>query len=79
MIDFHRAHSPNHVVYVYEDPPGQRKQITFSTWVRAIHRAGLYLRNSFQLPEPQPGGVKPIISLLANSGEEIFTTLILLY
>jgi len=69
IIDFHRTHSPNHVVYVYEDAPGERKQIVFSTWVRAIHRAGRYVRDLFQLPEPRVGGVKPVISLLANSGE----------
>ena len=71
LIDFHRAHSPNHVVYVYEDAPGERKQITFSMWIRAIHRAARYVRDVFQLPEPQTGGVKPVISLLANSGENI--------
>ena len=72
IIDFHRTHSPNHIVYVYEDAPGERKQITFSTWVRAIHRAGRYVRDLFQLPEPQVGA-KPIISMLANSGEKYAT------
>ena len=69
IIDFHRVHSPNHVVYVYEDSPGERKQITFSTWVRAIHRAGRCLRNLFRFPESQVRGSKPVVSLLANSGE----------
>jgi len=71
LIDFHRAHSPNHVVYVYEDAPAERKQITFSTWIRAIHRAGRHVRDLFQLPEPQVGSAKPVISMLANSGEKI--------
>lgn len=75
IIDFHRVHSPHHVAYVYEDTPGQNKQITFSTWVRAIHRAGRQLRTGFELPRPQVGGAKPIISLLANSGEEFPTVL----
>jgi len=70
LIDFHRTHSPNHVAWVYEDVPGEHKQITLSTWARAIHRAARYARNLFQLPEPQLGGVKPIISLLANSGKK---------
>ena len=69
LIDFHRTHSPNHVVYVYEDAPGERKQIIFSTWIRAIHRAGRHVRDLFQLPEPQVGSAKPVISMLANSGE----------
>ena len=69
-IDFHRTHSPNHVAYVYEDAPGERKQITFSTLVRAVHRAARRVRDLFQLPEPQADGMKPIISLLANSGEK---------
>jgi len=72
IIDFHRTHSPNHIVYVYEDAPGERKQITFSTWIRAIHRAGRHVRDLFQLPEPQVGGVKPVISMVANSGKEGF-------
>lgn len=70
LIDFHRTHSPNHVVYVYEDAPGERKRITFSTWIRAIHRAGRHVRNLFQLPEPQVDSAKPVISMLANSGEK---------
>ena len=70
IIDFHRAHSPNHIVYVYEDAPGELKQITFSTWARAIHRAGRYVRDQFRLPEPQVG-MKPIVSILANYGEHI--------
>jgi len=70
IIDFHRAHSPNHVVYVYEDAPGELKPITFFTWIRAIHRAGRYVRELFQLQEPRVGGVKPVISMLANSGEQ---------
>lgn len=70
LLDFHRIHSPNHVAYVYEDAPGVRKQINFSGWIRAIHRAGRLVRDLFRLPEPQPGGVRPVISLLANSGEE---------
>ena len=69
IIDFHRTHSPDHIAYIYENAPGECKQITFSTWIRAIHRAGRYVRDLFQLPEPQIGGVKPVISLLANSGE----------
>ena len=72
IIDYHRTHSPNHIVYVYEDTLGERKQITFSTWVRAIHRAGRYVRDLFRLPEPQTG-VKPIVSMLANSGEKYAT------
>ena len=71
LIDFHRTHSPNHVVYVYEDAPGERKQITFSTWIRAIHRAARCVRDLFQLPESQTGEVKPVISLLANSGKNL--------
>jgi hypothetical protein len=71
IIDFHRIHSPNHIAYVYENAPGECEQITFSTWIRAIHRAGRYVRDLFQLPEPQVGGVKPIISMLANSGNKI--------
>jgi len=47
IIDFHRIHSPNHIAYVYEDAPGERKRITFSAWVRAIHRAGRYVRDLF--------------------------------
>jgi len=70
MIDFHRTHSPDHIVYVYEDTPGECKQIKFSAWIRAIHRAGRYVRDHFQLPEPQAGGVKPVISVLANSGKK---------
>ena len=73
IIDYHRTHSPNHIVYVYEDALGERKQITFSTWVRAIHRAGRYVRDLFRLPEPQTG-VKPIVSMLANSGEKYATS-----
>lgn len=69
LIDFHRTNSPNHVVYVYENAPGERKQIIFSAWIRAIHRAARHVRGLFQLPEPQRGGVKPVISLLANSGD----------
>lgn len=69
IIDFHRTHSPNHIVYVYEDTPGDCKRITFSPWIRAIHRAGRYVRDLFRLPEAQVGRVKPIISMLANSGE----------
>ena len=69
IIDFHQAHSPNHVAYIYENAPGECKQITFSAWTRAIHRAGRYVRSLFQLPEPQAGGAKPIISMLVNSGE----------
>ena len=68
-IDFHRIHSPNHVAYVYEDASGECKQITFSTWVRAIHRAVRQLRAMFELPEPQVDVAKPVISLLANSGK----------
>lgn len=70
LIDFHGIHSPNHVMYVYEDAPGERRQITFSPWVRAIHRAGRYVRDQFNLPEPQVGGVKTVVSMLANSGEK---------
>lgn len=69
IIDFHRTHSPNHVAYVYEDAPGERKQILYSAWIRAIHRGARYVRHLFQLPEPQIGSMKPVISLLANSGE----------
>jgi hypothetical protein len=69
IIDFHRTHSPNHIAYVYEGAPGERKQVIFSTWIRAIHRAGRYVRELFQLPEPQVGSVKPVIFMLANSGE----------
>ena len=69
IIDSHRTHSPNHVAYIYEDVPGMCKQITFSKWIRAIHRAGRLIRNLFQLPEPQIVGVEPVIFLLANSGE----------
>ena len=69
IIDFHRVHSPNHVVYVYEETPGVCKQVTFSTWIRAIHRAGRYIRKLFWLPEQQASGLKPVIALLANSGE----------
>ena len=69
IIDFHHVHSPNHVVYVYEDSPGECKQVTFSAWVRAIHRAGRCIRSLFRLPEQQVCGSKPIVSLLANSGE----------
>lgn len=69
IIDFHRTHSPNHVVYVYEDSPGECKQINFSTWIRAIHRAGRCVHNLFRLSESKACGGKPIISLLANSGE----------
>ena len=72
IIDFHQTHSSNHIAYVYESTSGECKQITFSTWIRAIHRAGRYVRDLFQLPEPQVGGgVKPIISILANSGNRI--------
>jgi len=70
LIDFHRTRSPNHVAYVYEDAPGECKQVAFSTWIRAIHRAGRYVRDLFQLPGPQAGGVKPVISVLANSGKK---------
>ena len=75
LIDFHRVHSPNHVVYVYEDVPGERKQIAFSTWIRAIHRAGRHVRELFQLPEPQAGSAKPVIAMLANSGEKYLVVL----
>ena len=74
IIDFHRTRSPDHIVYVYEDAPGERKQITFSPWIRGIHRAGRYVRDLFRLPEPQVGRVKPIISMLANSGEKYLTS-----
>ncbi|KAF9649184.1 acetyl-CoA synthetase-like protein [Thelephora ganbajun] len=74
IIDFHRTHSPNHVAYVYEDAPGECKEITYSTWTRAIHRAARYVRNAFQLPEPQIGGVKPIVSMLANSDTITYAT-----
>ncbi|KAF9650627.1 acetyl-CoA synthetase-like protein [Thelephora ganbajun] len=74
IIDFHRTHSPNHVVYIYEGDPGEHKQITFSTWIRAIHRAGRYVRDMFQLPEPRVGDVKPVISLLANSDTITYAT-----
>ena len=70
IIDFHRTHSPDHIAYIYENAPGECKQITFSTWIRAIHRAGRYVRDLFQLPESQAGDAKPIISMLANSGEQ---------
>ena len=70
LIDFHRTHSPNHIVYVYEDAPGERKKITFSAWIRAIHRAARFVGDLFQLPELKTCGVKPVISLLANSGEK---------
>lgn len=75
IIDFHRVRSPNHVVYVYEDSPGDCKHITFSTWIRAIHRAGRYIHSIFQLSEPQVRGGKPIVCLLANSGEDYHTIL----
>jgi len=75
LIDFHRTRSPNHVVYVYEDGPGERKHITFSTWIRAIHRAGHYVRDLFQLPEPQVGSAKPVVSMFANSGEKYLVIL----
>ena len=70
IIDFHRTHSPNHIAYIYENAHGECSQITFSTWIRAIHRAGRNVRDLFKLPEPQAGGAKPIISMLANSGEQ---------
>ena len=69
IIDFHRTHSPKHLVYVYEDAPGELRQTDFTAWIRAIHRAGRYVRDVFQLPEPQVGGEKPVVSMLANSGE----------
>jgi acyl-CoA synthetase (AMP-forming)/AMP-acid ligase II len=75
IVDFHRTHSPNHVVFVFEDSPGRLEQITFYTWICAIHRAGRNVRNLFQLPEPQVGGVKPIITLLANSGKRCLAIL----
>ena len=68
-IYFHRTHSPNHVVYVYEEAPGELRQIDFTAWIRAIHRAGRYAREVFQLPELQVGGEKPVVSILASSGE----------
>ena len=71
IVDFQRTHSPNHVAYIYEDVSGVCKQITFSAWTRAIHRAGRCVRNLLQLPEPQTNLVNPVIFLLANSGGEI--------
>lgn len=68
IIDFHRLHSPTHVAYVYEDSPGKCNQITFATWICAIHRAGRYICDLFRLPGPQACSAKPVIALLANSG-----------
>lgn len=47
-----------------------------SLWVRAIHRVGRYILKLFRLPEPQPGGSKPVIAPLANPGEEHFVALL---
>ena len=47
-----------------------------SPWVHAIHPAGCYICKLFRLPEPQPGGSKPVITPLANSGEEHLVALL---
>lgn len=67
LYDFHGKHSANHPLYVYEDPNGTIKMMTWAEVQRGIHHASLFASEALA-GVPGDAASPPTIAILANSG-----------
>jgi hypothetical protein len=68
MWDWHAEHSPEHPVFQYSDDNGNVTTIKWPEAARAMHRGGRFMQ-SFAAAHPVSSSRKPIVSILASSGE----------
>lgn len=68
LLEWHYTRSTNHPVFMYDDA-GTIKTLYWSDWYPAINRAARYVRDNFSLSEPATPADRPVIAILANSGQ----------
>lgn len=70
LLDFHYKNSGSHPVFIYDDA-GTNKTVYWSEWVPAIHRAARHIRKVLDLSEPETAADRPVVAVLANSGQRL--------
>ena len=68
MWDWHAEHSPEHPAFEYSDDNGSVTTIRWPEANRAMHIGGWLVKN-FAATHPVSNSRKPVVSILASSGE----------
>ena len=66
IYDFHGKHSAKHPLYVFEDPFGELRTMSWADAQRGIHRASQFATKALGIPGNAAN--PPTIAILANSG-----------
>lgn len=68
IYDWHRLHSPNHSLFVYQDGFSEVRTITWSHAVRAIHVAARLVEAALKSTSNGSSRLSTVVGVLAMTG-----------